>query len=206
MQEDQEENLTRETAVYEEFPFLIAFPYPEYAMSIERDEDYATAAGIDPVIISAAGGIVKPEFINFHYHNNYTKITLSFYTYDISYISECAERIKKLNYMNEMLNYGLASESIFEKLESIKKGERFLNKLGSSLTVGKAFDKVFDQMLLSSECELDKSNIKKIKSMSKNIVEDEYEHDVLDIIQSYYNLHLHHIKILLGVVIAVKIY
>jgi hypothetical protein len=206
MQEDHEEHLTEEPEVFEAYPFLQSFPFNEYTMLLDKDEDFATSAGIDPVIISAAGGFVKPEYINFQYHGKYTKIMLSFYTYDITYVSDQADRIKKLDSVRELLDNGLKSRVLLEKIDSIKKGEKFLKKLGSSLSVGKAFDGVLDQFLLANDKELSKVELRKIKSMFKTIDEDAYDDDVKDIIKSFYNIHLHHIKILLGVVIATKIH
>jgi hypothetical protein len=206
MDEDHEEQLTKEPEVFEEYPFLQSFPFQEYLMHLDRDEDYGTASGIDPVIISAAGGFAKPEFINFQYQGKYTKVMLSFYTYDITYVSDQSKKIKKLDSVRELLDRGLESRVLLEKIDCIKKGERFLKKLGSSLSVGKAFDNVLDQFLLAEEYELSKTELRKIKSMFKTIDEDEYNDEVKGIIRSFYNIHLHHIKILLGVVIAAKIH
>jgi hypothetical protein len=206
MEEEENEYLTDSPEVFETYPFLQSFPFSEYSMVLEKDEDYVTAAGIDPVIINAAGGFTKPEFINFQYTGKYTNIAMSFFTYDITYVSEQAKNIVKLDSIREVIDVGLESDELLEKIESIKHGERFLKKLGSGLTVGKAFDGVLDQFLLTSGKIISKTELRKIKSLFKTIDVDLYDDEIKNIIQSFYNLHLHHIKILLGVVIAVKIH
>jgi len=206
MKDDLSKKLTNESEVFDAYPFLLSFPFNEYVMSMEKDDDFATSSGIDPVVISEAGKYVKFEFINFNHQSKYTKITLSFYTYDIMYVSENTEKIKKLDSVRENLDMGLTSNNILEKITCIKSGEAFLKKIGSSLPVGKALDGMFDKLLISGGFELSKSETRKIKSMFKTIKEDDYEHGIQSVIKSFYNIHLHHIKILLGVVIACKIH
>jgi len=206
MNDEHEDHLISETEVFNAYPFLQSFPFQDYTMNLDSEEDYVTSAGIDPVIVNAAGGFVKPEFINFNYQGKYTKISLSFYTYDINYIVDQSNRIKKLDSIRELLDNGLQSTVLLEKIDSIKKGEKFLKKLGSSLPIGKAFDGVLDQFLIAEEYTLDKGELRKIKSMFKTIKEEDYTEELKNIIIDFYNIHLHHIKILLGVVIASKIH
>lgn len=206
MQEYSEDNLEGRSKLYREFPFMQAFPFNEYEMSLEQQDDFATIAGIDPVIISEAGTFVKPEFINFYYISENTKVSLSFYTYDIRYILENAKSIRKVDSVRFDLDKGLVSERLLDKIDSIRAGEKFLKKLGSSLIVGRSFDGLLDEFLKDYSIDLPKSELKKIKSKYKTIKEDEYDDDLIAIIGSFYDVHIHHIKILLGIVIASKIY
>ena len=206
MQEYSEDNLEGKSKLYKEFPFMQAFPFSEYDMTLEQQDDFATIAGIDPVIISEAGTFVKPEFINFYYISEQTKVSLSFYTYDIRYILENAKSIKKIDDVRIELDKGLVSDVLLEKIDSIREGEKFLKKLGSSLIVGRSFDGLLDEFLKDTDHNISKSELKKIKSKYKTIKEDDYSNDFKAIIGSFYDVHLHHIKILLGIVIASKIY
>jgi len=204
--EDHIDQLTGELAVFEAFPYLASFPFPDYTMQLDSMEDYATSAGIDPIIIKAASNFVKPEFVNFNYVGKYTKITLSFYTYDLVFISENVDHIKKLDSVNHDINTGLDSRDIIVKIEMIKKGELFLKKIGTSLIAGKAFSGLLDSLLGASDIVIDQRDLNKIKSMFKTVNYEEYDEETRRCIMSYYNIHLHHIKILLGIVIATKIH
>jgi len=203
--EDHIDQLTGELAVFEAFPYLVAFPFSDYMMELDTIDDYSTS-GIDPVIINAASNFVKPEFVNFNYTGKYTKVTLSFYTYDIIFISENIDHIKKLDSVREDLDRGLDSESIVEKILMIKNGERFLKKIGSSLVAGKSFNGLLDALLKANDITIDDKNLKKIKSMFKTVDYDQYDEQTQECIKSYYDIHLHHIKVLLGIVIAKKIH
>lgn len=198
--------LTDGQEVFEVFPYLASFPFSDYTMHLDSEDDYAASAGIDPVIIDAASNLVKPEFVNFNYVGKYTNVTLSFYTYDVIYISENVDHIKKLDAVREALDVGLETSDIIEKIKIIKKGERFLKKIGSSLVAGKSFGGLLDSMLANNEISIDSKILNKIKSMYKTVDFDRFDEKTNNCIRSYYNVHLHHIKILLGIVIATKIH
>lgn len=206
MQDESSDDVTTDANIFEEYQFLLSFPFDEYHMRLEKDDSYATSSGLDPVIIRAAGGIVEPEFIIFDHISKYTKITLTFYTYDIKYIYDNSHKIKKLDSVRELLDMGLNSDSILDKIDAIKNGEQFIKKLGSSLVAGKSFDNVLDSFIESGEYKIEKSDLRKIRSMYKTIDEDKLDDGVKTIVRSFYNIHLHHIKILLGIVIASKIH
>lgn len=195
-----------QSELYEKFPFLQSFPFNDYEIMLEKKDDFGALSGIDPVVISEAGTFVSPDFINFNYQGNYTKIHLSFYTYDIQYILESAEKIKKMDSVVESLNSGLEDLSIPEKIKSIKKGESFLKKLGASLIPGGVFDGVLDDFLAAEDIILSKADIKKIKAKSRTLTDDKFNENTSKIIRSFYDIHLHHIKVLLGVVIASKVH
>jgi hypothetical protein len=206
MQEYPEDDSIESIDVFETFPFLLSFPFREYDISIEKGESYAEMAGIDPVIISESGGIAAPEFVNFFHIGKDTKIALTFYTYDINFIHESASKVKKLDSVREILDTGLASNDILEKVDCIKKGERFLKKIGSSLIAGRSFDNTLDQFLIAGNHVITKGDITKIKRISKKLDPSAFRVEIQDVIKLFYNIHLHHIKILLGVVIASKIH
>jgi hypothetical protein len=206
MSDYQNEDLTGLADVYEAYPILQSFPFGGYNIALEQEEDDGANLGIDPVIISESGGIAPPEFVNFYYMGKYTNIALSFYTYDINFIRDNAHKIKKLDSLRELLDTGLESDDSLIKISSIKKGERFLKKIGSSLNVGKSFDQILDQLLVEGTHVVTSAQIKKIKGKSPTLDVTEFSEDIQIIINSFYNIHLHHIKILLGVVIAAKIH
>ena len=203
--EDRIDQLMGELAVFEAFPYLVSFPFSDYTMELDAIDDYSTS-GIDPIIINAASNFVKPEFVNFNYTGKYTKVTLSFYTYDIIFISENIDHIKKLDSVREDVDRGLDSESIVEKISMIRNGEKFLRKIGASLVAGTSFNELLNALLKANDLTIDNKNLKKIKSMFKTVDYDQYDEPTQECIKSYYNIHLHHIKVLLGIVIAKKIH
>lgn len=206
MQEYSDDDLRDKSRLYKEFPFMQAFPFEDYDITLEQEDDFASLAGIDPVIISEAGTFVKPELINFYYVSGDTRVSLSFYTYDVRYILENSKSVKKIDDVRFNLDKGLFSKSLIDKITSIKSGEKFLKKLGSSLIVGRSFDGLLDDILKDINHGLSKSELRKIKFKYKTINEDEYSDSVKKAIGSFYDIHIHHIKILLGIVIASKIY
>lgn len=206
MRNSQNGNPGSNTELFEKFPFLQSFPFDDYEISLEKKDDFGTLSGIDPVVISEAGTFVSPDFVNFNYQGNYTKIHLSFYTYDIQYIHDIADKIKRLDATVKNLDQGLVSDSITDKIKSIKSGERFLKKLGASLIPGRAFDGVLDDFLASDGIKLTKALVNKIKSKSRTLTDDTFDESINKTIRSFYDIHLHHIKVLLGVVIASKVH
>ncbi len=204
--DDQVDELSGELAIFEAFPYLSSFPFSDYTMQLDSLDDYSTTADIDPIIIEAASNFVKPEFVNFNYVGKYTKVTLSFYTYDIVFISENVDHIKKLDSVREALDQGLDSMDIIDKILMIKKGEKFLRKIGGSLVAGKAFSALLDTILTTNEITIESKTLNKIKSMFKTVDYEKFDERTKNCIRSYFDIHLHHIKILLGIVIATKIH
>ena len=204
MQQLPEENLTGQSDLLELFPFMQSFPFGDYIIQLEKAD--MDNSGIDPIIIRAAGGIVKPEFVNFFHFNKYTKIAISFYTFDIQFIYESADRIKKMDSIREEIDNALHSNDINVKLNTIRNGEKFIKQIGSSLAVGSSFNKILDEFLAVDNLKIDANTIKKIKSKSPSLDISNLNDDVKSVILSFYDIQLHHIKILLGVVIAAKIH
>lgn len=191
--------------LFEMFPFLRDFPFDDYTITLEKGMNFLNDLEVDPIIISE-GGYVKPEFVNFYYDGEINRITLSFYTYDLTYMMDQAKKIKKFDAVRKTVDDALKSESLLEKIDAVKKGDTFLKKLGSSLKATGAFGKILDEMLILAEVEMEKAMIKEIKGMKKTIDENLFTEEEFQIVKSFYNLHLHHIKILLGIIIAIKIY
>tara|TARA_Y100000389_G_scaffold188601_1_gene211384 strand:+ start:30 stop:641 length:612 start_codon:yes stop_codon:yes gene_type:complete len=202
-----EQSYKNDTSIFDIFPFLLSFPFHDYSITLEQGVDYLDDLGIDPIVLSAGGGgITSPDFVNFQHTGRENKITLSFYTYDISFIINNCNHILKFDDVRKCIDDGLKSTSIGEKLKSIKVGEKLIRKIGKSLVAGSSFNKLFDDLLKSNEHSLKLDVIRDIKLKRLKVPEYEYTKVEKSIIRSFYNLHLHHLKILLGIVIAIKIY
>lgn len=202
-----EQAYKNDTTIFDIFPFLLSFPFPDYSITLEQGVDYLDDLGIDPVVLSAGGGgIAAPDFVNFQHTGIENKITLSFYTYDINFIINNCDNILKFDDVRRSIDSGLDSEDILTKLKSIKTGEKLVRKIGKSLVAGSSFNKLFDELLKNNRNSLKTNIIKDIKLKKLKVSEYEYTEVEKSIIDSFYDLHLHHLKILLGIVIAIKIY
>lgn len=202
-----EQAYKNDTSIFDIFPFLLSFPFHDYSITLEQGVDYLDDLGIDPIVLSAGGGgIATPDFVNFQHTGEESKITLSFYTYDISFIINNCSHILKFDDVRKSIDDGLNSLAIGEKLKSIKIGEKLIRKIGKSLVAGSSFNKLFDDLLKNNRHSLKADVIRDIKLKRLKVPEYEYTEVEKSIIRSFYDLHLHHLKILLGIVIAIKIY
>jgi len=202
-----EQAYKNDTSIFDIFPFLLSFPFHDYSITLEQGVDYLDDLGIDPIVLSAGGGgIAAPDFVNFQHTGEENKITLSFYTYDISFIINNCSHILKFDGVRKSIDDGLNSLAIGEKLKSIKIGEKLVRKIGKSLVAGSSFNKLFDDLLKNNRHSLKADVIRDIKLKRLKVPEYEYTEVEKSIIRSFYDLHLHHLKILLGIVIAIKIY
>jgi len=199
-------NSSNSKTIFDVFPFMESFPFDEYHFELEELGNSAERLGINPIIIEAAGSIVEPSLVNFTKHGEIVNISLSFYTYDIEYIYDKAETVKKMDDLSLILNNAVKCKNFKDKLIAIKEGKKFLKKIGSSSAVNGNFNKIFDNLLELMNFSLSSKEDKLIKKLNINIEQDDFNPDIQEIILEYYNLYLHHIRILLGIVIAAKIH
>jgi len=199
-EEINSEDLSIQT-VFKLFPFLSSFPFKDYEISIDKISD---SVEVDPLVAKETS-YNDLYFINFTYQNGESDICFSFYTFDIEFICSISKKVRKLDSVREKLDKGLVADEVADKLFQIKEGEKFVKKLGPSLLAGDSFDGIFDEMLKLREVDIDSRLIYKLKNLRKVNSED-LDYNTFRCASDFYNLHLHHIKILLGIVIAHKIY
>lgn len=199
-EEINSEDLSVQT-VFKLFPFLSSFPFNDYKISIDKISD---SIEVDPLVAKETS-YNDLYFINFTYQYGESDICFSFYTFDIEFICSVSKKVRKLDSVREKLDKGLTLDGISDKLIHIKEGEKFIKKLGPSLLAGDSFDGILDEMLKLAEVEADSKIIYKIKNL-KEVNSEELDYNTFRCAADYYDLHLHHIKILLGIVIAHKIY
>lgn len=180
--------------IYEIFPFLESFPFDEYVLSSEKgSEKYEDLLG-------------EEELIDFKYEAMDKDITVSFYKEDIEFLNIASEKISKLDSLREEIDKGLKSDDTLVKFESIKKTKRFLKKVSSPAENGEAFRSVLDGLQEMNEVELSEGIIGKINRLDKDIAEYSFTVNESMAIEAYLNFQLHHVKIMLGVIIASKIH
>ena len=185
------------------FPFLSSFPFSEYEISIQKSVE--DDIQVDPMIAKEAYSLSALDFINFTYKYQESDISFYFYTFNIEYLCSASKKVIKLDYIREILDFGINSNDIEIKLKSIIAGEVFIKKLGNMLLAGNTFDLILDEMFKSQQVNIKNIDLEKIKRF-KNIDYSLITNAAKDCVLDYYDLHLHHIKILLGIVIAYKIY
>lgn len=188
------------------FPFMMSFPFDYYEFELEKHALASENSVLDPIIVKAGGGFVEPHMVNFKYSSDYSDISLSFYTYDIRYIHEYSDKIKKMDALARMLTSAIESKDFIEKINAIKEGEKMLKKLGSGLTPTGTFDKILDQINDLSGSPINKRDLQVVRRLNLKIEQSQYSSEQQDVIRDFYNLHLHHVNIVLGVVIATKIH
>jgi hypothetical protein len=206
MGEQEPNNSLNTLELYKIFPFLDSFPFEDYAISLEKDTFNPQALGIDPMIVNNVSGLEMPDVINFFYVESDSKIMISFYTNDISYLKEKSVEIKSLDSIRKNIDTGLQSLSIIDKIDSIKKSTKFIKLLNSGLIASVSFNEVFLDMLKIDNIELSNKTIISLQNMSSTVKEENFTDAELQVIRTFYNFRLHYVKILLGVIISAKIY
>lgn len=206
MFDDEEEYGQGLTDLYEMFPFFRSFPFDYYEFELDKSGVNSESLMLDPVIVKAGGGYVEPHLVHFKHSSNFSDLTISFYTYDVKYVYESADKIKKMDDLARSLSGAINSVDLEEKLITIKEGEKMLKKIGSGLIRVGAFDKILDQINELNDAKLNKTELRLVKSLSSKIKLDDFSESQVEMIGAYYDMHLHHINIVLGIIIASKIH
>lgn len=204
MADEEDKKGTRD--IFEVFSFMRSFPFDEYGFELEMLEKSNSSSGINPIIIEQAGKFVGPSIINFHTTGDLTNISISFYTYDIKFVESQANKIKKMDQLSKALDIAVNSHSFIDKLNGIKVGEKFLKKIGSGLSAASTFNKILDELIVISEISIKSDQLKLIKKLDDSIEQEDFDEEQQEVICEYYNLYLHHVRILLGIIIAIKIH
>jgi len=193
-------------SIFDLFPYMQSFPFNEYEFDLKILEKSNSDSGINPIIIEEAGKYVSPSTINFYTSGELTNISISFYTYDIKFIEKRSTSIKKMDQINKALDTALNSYDFLDKLIGINIGEKFLKKIGSGLSASSIFNRILDELIIISEIKMQPDQLKLIKKFDNSIKQEEFDDAQQQLIREYYNLYLHHARILLGIVIAIKIH
>jgi len=205
MSENDSQSKTSE--IYDALPFMEAFPFEDYEIALEAEGKDLTELGVSPILLNTLGGLGKQEYLAFYYIENESAVQISFCVEDIELISKTAERVKKLNSVLEYLDQGLKSESIEFKIHIIKKSKKFVKLLESENLVYAPFTEVLKEMLDLYKVTLGSSQILGVQRMNlQKIDENRLTAKQKDAILAFFNFQLHYVKILLGIVIAAKIF
>lgn len=204
--EEEEFDYAGMSELYELVPFLQAFPFDEYEIVLEKDKFDPEQMGISPIILSQVNGLEAPEMINFYFVDGETQAMVTLYTQDLFYLNAISGDVDTLDSINKSLTLGIESKSLQQKIESIKDNLEFVEKLGFNFVGSGIFATLLDDLLEVHGVDMGVRLRNNVKSLSPKVNENRFNEHELKVVTSYYNFLLNHIRILLGIVIAAKIY
>ena len=202
MSENGSQDKTSE--LYETLPFMELFPFKEYEIDLESD---GSELEVSPILIKTLGSFGESYHVNFNYIEHGATILVSFYLEDILEVAETAKVIKKLDSVRIELEDGIKSNSLVTKVDSIKKARKFIKLLKSDSLENPEFIPFLQEMLALHEAVLESSLILELQKLKlQRILDFKLTTNEKIAIFSYLNFQLHYARILLGIVIAAKIY
>lgn len=204
---DHEEPRDKTDELMLALPFMAEFPFKDYEIRlVEKGEDFIQL-GISPMLINEFGDTGKIESLNFYYSEMGSEVLISIGKYDVEWISEQAESVKKLDSIREAMDAGLKTEDLIEKVKSIKAGKKFTKSIGCDSTLLLDFAEILSDFVklydtaLNSKIKLGLQKLSEATLKSTEFSERQYK-----AVSAFFNFQIHYIKILLGIVIAAKIY
>lgn len=193
--------------VYETFPFLESFPFEEYNIRIEEAKDFGVE--LDPKNKILYEGELEPiqHLIHFTYSCDNSDVTISFYIEDIDFLNDRADKIIKLDSIRKIIDVGLNNIDIVLKMKAIKKLGTFMKKVGTTDVLKKdAFSSVLKSIQSMSGMKIPRKISTGVVRLDEKINIKELKVDEEKCIMLYLDFQLHHAKIILGTIIASKIY
>ena len=202
MGEKGSQNKTSE--LYETLPFMEAFPFKEYEIDLESDGDELE---VSPILVKTLGSFGESQLLNFNYVEHDATIMVSFHREDIIQTAEDSAKIKKLDSVRQELEKGIKSNDIVVKIEAIKKGRKFIRLLDNENLMNPEFAPFLQEMLTLHSASLESHLVLELQKLKPQKILDFKLIPAEKIaIFSYLNFQLHYARIILGVVIAAKIY
>jgi len=203
----ESEPLDKTSELYVVFPFMEAFPFEDYELTLEMEGTDPADIGVAPILIQILGTFGTDTTLNFSYLEKETSITISLYQEDVYFISEEAATISKLNLIREQLDSGLASDDLELKIEQIKKGRKFVGLLGSDNLSGVDYNMILADIIAMNEASLTSTQMHGLLKLNyKKMTDLDPKGKELNAIVAYLNFQLHYSRTILGIVIATKIY
>lgn len=202
-----EDALDKTSELYLTLPFMEAFPFEEYEISLEIEGTGPEELGIAPILIKNLGSFGTDYTVIFSYVEGENPIVVTINRDDVLYLAEVSNQIKKMSPVKEILDKGIASSRVEEKLESIKESRKFLKCLGSDVLLNPGFEAVLGDLLETNNVALSTEQMLAAQNRSRSkLAKMNFNMKQRAIIASFFNFQLHYAKILLGIIIAAKIY
>jgi hypothetical protein len=201
-----EESKDKAPSITKLFPFMQDFPFSEYEIEVEPD-GADLSKEVSSILVEALGSFGSAYNINFQYFENNSAVAISFQEEDLLYLIEISPNIKKLDANLKMFNEGLETVDLVKKIKCVQASKKFLKSLLNENITQPRFEFFLTEILNLNEAILEGELILELQRLKpKRILTEKLTDLELDSIFSYLNFQLHYCKILLGIVIATKIY
>ena len=204
---DYEEPVDKTAELIKALPFMIEFPFRNYKIKlIEKGEDFIQL-GISPMLINEFGDTGKIESLNFYYTEAGSEISISIGKYDVEWIAEQASSVKILDSIRKKLDDGLESDILIEKVKAVKAGKKFTKIVGCDSTLMIDFNELLSEFIELNETALPSKIKLGLQRLSEATLKStEFSERQYKAVSAFLNFQIHYTKILLGIVIASKIY
>jgi hypothetical protein len=204
---DKDTPRDKTSELHSALPFMIEFPFTEYEIKLEERGNDFIQLGISPLLISAIGDTGTVDSLNFLYQGEDSIVSILLAKRDVEWISEEAHRVKKLDSLSSILEKAIHSEDLILKIKAIKQGKKFTKELEYGSILGVDLSEILREFLniedaiLSSKIKL---NLQKLSEAA--IKETVFSEKQYQAVSGFLNFQLHYARIVLGIVIASKIY
>jgi hypothetical protein len=204
---DQDGTIDRTSELATVLPFMTEFPFGEYdILMVERGED-AIGLGVSPLLVKEFGDTGKIQSLNFYYVEEGSDISISLYCGDVEWIAEDAVYVKKVDALCKTLNNALSSDDLILKIKAIKIGRKFSKLLNCDVVTEINFNELISDFLIIYDTTLNSKIKLGLQKLSEATLKStEFSERQFKAVKAFLNFQIHYIKILLGIVIAAKIY
>lgn len=188
-------------------PFMSAFPFTDYEITlVEHGQDFITM-GVSPILINAFGDTGTIDMLNFNYVEGESNISISVFKEDVEWIVGESTRVKKMDQLRAQLDEALETDDLAQKVKSVRTGKKFAKQIDCDSMGGIDLEEVLTEFLKAHETVL-RSNIKLgIQKLSVATLKSaDLSERQFRAVSAFLNFQIHYSKILLGIVIAAKIY
>jgi hypothetical protein len=204
---DQEVSRDKTSELRTELPFMEEFPFSDYEITmIERGETFISL-GVSPILVNAFGENGTIDIINFQYIEDDSKVAISLPKYDVEFIADESTRIKKIDSLRKTLDDALIESNILTKVKAIKVSRKFTKSIKCDNITGLDFNELLleftklHETVLSSKVKLGLQKLSEASLKSTEFSERQFK-----AVEAFLNFQIHYAKILLGIIIAAKIY
>jgi hypothetical protein len=188
-------------------PFMAQFPFSEYEIKLEERGNDFIQLGVSPLLIDAIGDLGKVESLTFLYYDGDSNVSIILTRDDVEWIAEESNKIKKLDAISAALEDAIKTEDLIIKAKAIKKGKKFTKDLGCGHLLGMDLNEILNEFLNLEETVLTSKNKLNLQKLSEAALKTtEFSERQFKAVTSYFNFQIHYTRIVLGIVIASKIY
>jgi hypothetical protein len=208
MEELSRENIKDKTSeLLNTLPFMSEFPFEEYSMTMVEMGDDLSTLGISPILLNEIGDLGTCEVINFFYEEGESDVSISIQKDDIDWIIAKSDEVKKIDDISRELKEALYSEDLLVKIKAIKMSKKFKRIIDCEKNIDISLTDILrDFLTLNSTVLHNKIKLGLQKLSEATVKSTEFSEKQFRAVTSFLNFQIHYARILLGIVIASKIY